>query len=534
MKILFVSVISLFLLINGFAQKPDAAIDILHYNFSVKLSDSTDRIEGQAKIKFKVIKETNTITLNLIKEGRDRKGMVVTGVFEGNQPRAFLHNDHLLKVSFDKNFSAGTEKEIEVIYSGIPIDGLIIGYNKFKHRGFFADHWPDRARNWLPCVDHPADKATLDFLITAPDHFQVVANGVQVEEISLGNGQKLTHYSETTPLPTKVMTMGAADFAVQLAGMVDCIPVYSWVYPEDKDKGFFDYAQATEILPFYIKNVGPYPYKKLANVQSKTRFGGLENAGAIFYYENSVTGTRTSESLLAHEIAHQWFGDMATEKEWAHIWLSEGFATYMTALYMENSHGKDTATKMMLQSRAQTIAYSKQRSRPVVDSSITNYMELLNPNSYQKAGWVLHMLRSQLGDSSFWKSVRTYYSRYAGKNANTEDLQKVFEEISGTNLSKFFKQWLYTAGQPKLEVIHKYEASKKLLTITITQLQETNFEFPLQIQINGNAEDGILTKSLPVKDKQTVFSIPLMEKPLKIVIDPNVRLLHEGTVSESQ
>jgi len=527
MKMLVVSILPCFLLFNCFAQKPEASVDILHYSFSVKLSDSNDKIEGQTKIKFKVIKETNSITLNLIKEGRERKGMVVASVLEGKQPLSFLHNDHLLKVSFDKNLPIGTEKEIEVIYSGIPIDGLIIGYNKFKRRGFFADHWPDRARNWLPCVDHPADKATLDFFVTAPDHFQVIANGVQMEEISLGNGQKLTHYSETTPLPTKVMTMGAADFAVQLAGMVDCIPVYSWVYPENKDQGFFDYAVATDVLPFFIKNVGPYPYKKLANVQSKTRFGGLENAGAIFYSESSVSGTRKSEGTIVHEIAHQWFGDMATEKEWAHVWLSEGFATYMTILYMESNYGKDTATKMLLQSRAQTIAYSKQRSRPVVDSSVTIYMELLNPNSYQKAGWVLHMLRLQLGDSTFWKSVRTYYARYAGKNANTEDLQKVFEEISGTKLSQFFKQWFYTPGQPKLEVAQTYDAAKKLLTLTITQQQETVFEFPLQIQLNGGAEDGVVTKSLPVKNKQTVLSIPMMEKPLKIIIDPNVRLLFE-------
>ena len=133
------------------------------------------------------------------------------------------------------------------------------------------------------------------------------------------------------------MVIGVADFAVNLSGTInECIPVYSWVYPEDRDKGFYDYAQAAEILPWFIKNVGPYAYKKLANVQSKTRFGGLENANTIFYSEHSVNGNRQSESLMVHEIAHQWFGNYATEKSFAHLWLSEGFATYMTILYMEN------------------------------------------------------------------------------------------------------------------------------------------------------------------------------------------------------
>jgi len=527
MKTFFVSILASLLLTNSFAQKPDATVDILHYSFSVNLDEYSTTISGRARIKFLVLKETNTLTLNLINETADKKGMTVSGILEDKQPISFQHSNDLIKVTFQRKLPVGTEKEIEVVYKGVPKDGLIIANNKYNHRVFFADHWPDRARHWLPCVDHPADKATVDFIITAPDHMQVVANGIQVEESSLPGGERLTHYSETTPLPTKVMAMGAADFAVKLAGVVDCIPVYSWIYPEDKAKGFPDYAQATSILPFFIKNIGPYPYKKLANVQSKTKFGGLENAGTIFYYENSVTGEQKNETLLAHEIAHQWFGNMATEKEWAHFWLSEGFATYMTTLYMESSYGKDTSTKMMITNRKQIIDYSKKKMRPVVDSSVTNYMELLNANSYQKGGWVLHMLRMQMGDSIFWRGIRTYYARFAGKNASTEDLQKVFEEVSGTNLSRFFKQWLYTAGHPKLQITNNYDSTKKLLTVTVTQQQESVFEFPLQIQINGGVEDGVLTKSLPVKDKQTIFSIPMMEKPLKILVDPNVRLLFE-------
>ncbi len=516
----------------SFSQKPDAFIDVLHYSFSINLFDSSDQVNGRATIRFAVIKETNTLTLDLIKIAADKKGMTVLGVLEGNQPISFVHDKDIIKINFSGKLPRGTEKEIEVVYQGIPKDGLLISNNKYNHRVFFADHWPDRARNWLPCVDHPSDKATVDFLITAPDHFQVVANGVQIEETSLGNGKKLTHYRETVPLPVKVMVIGVADFAVQLADVVQCIPVYSWVYPEEKDKGFFDYAQAATILPFYINNIGPYGYKKLANVQSKTRFGGLENASAIFYYENSVTGTRQTESLFAHEIAHQWFGNMATEKEWAHVWLSEGFATYMTVLYMGYQHGNDTASKMLIEDRAQTIAFSKKKMRPVVDSSITNYMELLNVNSYQKGGWVLHMLHVQLGDSIFWKGIRNYYAKYAGKNASTEDLQKIFEEVSGVNLSSFFKQWLYTAGQPNLEASYSYDPANKKLSISILQLQESLFQFPLELKIIGGAEDGMITKSIAVKEKLTTFQIPMIEKPSKIILDPNVKLLFEGLIKE--
>jgi aminopeptidase N len=530
MKVASLLLLFIYATIHASAQKPGADIDVLHYRFNVELSDSTDDISGRAVIRFKTLREITSTTFDLIKLNAQRKGMTVTGVLSNNQPISYTHDKDLLKITLPQKTAANTESEVEIVYHGVPADGLIIANNKYKHRGFFADHWPDRARHWLPCVDHPADKASVEFIITAPEHFQVVANGIQVEETSGLNGKKLTHYKETTPLPSKVMVIGVADFAVQLAGTVDCIPVYSWIYPEDKEKGFYDYGQATEILPFFIKNVGPYGYKKLANVQSKTRFGGLENAGAIFYYEGSVTGTRRTEPLLAHEIAHQWFGNMATEKEWAHVWLSEGFATYMAHLYLENVYGRDTMVSMLKKDRQQIIAFSKTNNRPVVDSSVTDIMQLLNANSYQKGGWILHMLRTQLGDSAFWRSIRTYYARYAGKNASTEDLQKVFEEISGSDLGPFFRQWLYTPGQPQLELSWKYDATKKVATLTLTQMQATPFQFPLEIQVHGGAEDGVITKSLPVKEKITTINIPLLEKPSRILLDPNVKLLHEGVV----
>lgn len=527
MKKISLIVILLLTIIIGYAQKPGASIDVLHYGFSITLNDANDRIKGEAAIKFLALKEVNAVSFDLASLNSQNKGMQVSAVQMGNTSLSFTHSNNVLNIKMAEKLSVGTETTINIAYSGIPADGLIITTNKHKHRGFFADHWPNRAHEWLPCIDHPADKAMVDFYITAPDHYQVVANGIQTEVSSLGDGNKLTRYTETVPLPTKVMVIGVAGFAVQLSGNIDCIPVYAWTYPEDKQDGFYDYAQATSILPFFIQNIGPYGYKKLANVQSKTRYGGLENASAIFYYENSVTGTRKSESLLAHEIAHQWFGNMATEKEWAHIWLSEGFATYMTVLYMESAHGRDTAVHMLKENRVQTIAHSKKSLKPIVDSSATDYMELLNTNSYQKAGWVLHMLRMQLGDSTFWRSVRTYYQQYAGKNADTEDFQKIIEAINGKNLKQFFTQWLYTPGQPKLQITYNYDQSKKLASFTLTQLQENLFNFPIEIQVMGGVEDGTITKSIQVSGKETKFSIPMMEKPSKVVLDPNVKLLFE-------
>jgi len=510
-------------------------IDVLHYKYEIELNDANDTIHGRAEITGSVIKETGAFSfdINFAKEGS--KGMRVEKTFLYSEEKkewvwiGFVHDsDGFCIIGFEKALKPKTVFKIAVVYKGVPADGLIISKTKYGHRSFFADNWPNRGHNWIPCHDDPADKATVEFIVTAPEHYQVVANGVQIEETSLGNGFKLTHWKEDTPISTKVMVIGAADFAVNLAGVVNGnIPIYSWVYPENKDKGFYDYALANGILEYYISHVGPYGYKKLANVQSKTRFGGLENANTIFYSENSVTGTRKSEGLLAHEIAHQWFGNMATEKSFGHLWLSEGFATYFTILYFENKYGKDTAIKMLKEDREQVIAYSKESKKAVVDTEETDYMKLLNPNSYPKGGWVLHMLRSELGDSVFWRSIRKYYATYAGSIADTRDLQKVFEDVSGKNLKQFFDQWLYTTGQPELEIIWSYDADKSLI-INIKQLQKNIFKFPLAFKINTST--GSKNEKVFVDKAVSSFKIKQDQKPVSIIVDPDTELLMSNTI----
>ena len=512
------------------AQQPGATIDVQHYGFSITLTDTSDVIKGKAAIEVLCIKDTKTITLDLISKNNNRKGMTVLQVTGNGNPLSYTHTNNLLSIQFETPVKTGEHKNLEITYEGIPDNGLIITKNKYGHRVFFADNWPNRARHWLPCVDHPADKASLDFTVTAPDHYQVISNGVKTIDTTLSNQQRRTHYTETTPLSTKIMVIGVASFAIQESGIVNNIPVSSWVYPEEKDKGFYDYALAADILPYFIKNVGPYAFKKLANVESTTMFGGMENASAIFYSdEASITGDRKSESLLAHEIAHQWFGDMATEADWSHLWLSEGFATYMTILYFEHKYGYDTARQMLTKNRQQVIDFARKRLRPVVDSSVTNYMELLNANSYQKGGWVLHMLRRQLGDSTFWRGIQTYYNRFAGKNAVTGDLCKVMEEVSGRNLKPFFHQWLFTTGHPKLDITWKYNATKKAIDITVIQQQETIFQFPLEVQIESS-----LLKNTYITNRETRLSIPFVKKPATVTVDPQVNLLFEGHITEKK
>ena len=505
--------------------------DVLSYKFNIGLNDVNDTIHGVAEIKTKMLQSAEEVQFDLATTDNKGNGMKVLKL-EGTNVRGWIHKENKIRIFIGKKLNSGDSASFTIQYAGIPIDGLIISKTKFGQRSFFADNWPDRGHNWIPCNDDPADKAMTEFIVTAPEHYQVVANGIQVEESSFSNGFKLTHWKEETPISPKVMVIGVADFAVNLAGFVNgCIPVYSWVYPENKDKGFYDYAIAKDILPFFINNVGPYGYKKLANVQSKTRFGGLENANTIFYSEASVSGIRRSEGTIAHEIAHQWFGNMATEKSFGHLWLSEGFATYFTILYFEAKAGKDTAISMLKEDREQVIAFSKRSDKPIVDTNERDYMKLLNANSYQKGGWVLHMLRTELGDSVFWRSIRKYYATYGGSIAGTEDLQKVFEDVSGTKLDQFFKQWLFTPGQPDLTLQWSYNNSSKEVTVNIDQKQVGDFIFPLKIGLKYTS-GKIETQKVYVDKKSKIYTFKVKEKPSSLIPDPDTELLVNTSVKE--
>jgi len=452
--------------------------------------------------------------------------MVVSEVTEDDKKLPFVQDSDA--VNINTTAKRNSIHTYTITYKGVPGDGLIISTNRFGHRTFFGDNWPDLAHHWLPCNDNPADKASVEFIVTAPDHYQVVANGLMTEETQLPDHLKLTHWKETAQLPTKVMVIGVADFTIDHTGDVAGIPVYTYVFPENKEAGFKTYATAKEILAFFIKKIGPYAYEKLANVQSKTKFGGMENASAIFYPENSIS-SKSTEEVMAHEIAHQWFGDAVTEKSFNHLWLSEGFATFMTNVYLENKYGPQILKKRLAADRLTVFDFEKMGSMPVVDTAITsNFSELLNANSYQKGGWVLHMLKQKLGEQAFWKGIRNYYAKYNGGNANTDDLREIMEQASGQNLQQFFKQWLYTAGHPQLTVTWKYNVRKGLVEIQVTQQQNALFQFPLEISIDNRLY------TIDVKDKLTKVQFITKQKPPAITIDPNVNLLAEFKLTESR
>lgn len=522
-------------------------VDIRNYAFHLTLSDATDEIRGRAVIDvaFNGAGETE-LWFDLVSatptdgdaSTGDNHGMRVlqVAVAQGSsEPRTarFQHADDRLGISlFEPSMVEGSARVV-VDYAGTPATGLRIGPNKHGDRTFFSDNWPNRARNWLPTVDHPYDKATSEFVVTAPSRYQVISNGLLVEETDLQDGTRRTHWKQSVPIPSWLYVLGVAEFAVQYLGEYDGRSLQTWVYAKDRDDGFYDFAVPTKrALEFYGEYVGPYAYEKLANVQSASVGGGMEAASAIFYGENSVTGDRSVRwrNVIIHEVAHQWFGNAVTEYDWDDIWLSEGFATYFTLLFIEHAYGREEFVSG-LRSAAERVWtwYDDNPDYRIVHDNLADMSKVTSIATYQKGAWVLHMLRNQVGDEAFWTGIRAYYAEHMNGSATTTDFRRAMEKTSGQQLEWFFEQWLYRGGNPALRGSWSYDAAGTVI-VELEQGWEDGFAYRLPLEIGVYSGDRLLpvVHSVELDGLRGRYVLPNDGEPSRVVLDPNTRSLFQA------
>ena len=443
MKKICVFIFATVYFISGFAQiDPIPTTDVLAYNFTIEVNDRNDSIIGTTTITGKGTGYNNHLVLNLKNQDRTKKGMTVSSVTELNgKPLAYSQSNDVIDINL--NYKQNLYNYTLLIkYSGVPTNGLIIGQNKFGNRTWFGDNWPNRAQYWLPCIDNIADKASVAWNVIAPSQYQVVANGLLQSKKECAVNTTCWHFVQSQPIPTKVMTIGIAELQKKCMLLRDSIEICNYYYPQTYAAQPNKMDVAKDVLIFFEKTIGTYPFDKLNNVQSTTMFGGMENANNIFYDEYAVDAQQSMEALIAHEVAHQWFGNTVTEADFSQLWLSEGFATFFTNYYLEKKYGVDTLQKRLKTDSVKVANFLRSKKIPVINTT-TNYMSLLNACSYEKGGLFLQALRTKLGDTVFFNGIKKYYSTYKYKNATTNDFKKVMEVISKQNLTALFKYWLY-------------------------------------------------------------------------------------------
>ena len=513
-------------------------IDVDHYRFALTLADSTDRIVGSAGIRFRVLAAGVTQVVFDLADARDARsgrGMRVSAVSLDGKSLTFRHADDRLVVQLPGAPANGTHLTITITYDGIPADGLHIGPTPHGDRAFFSDNWPNKGHHWLPMIDHIADKATMEMQVVAPASYQVISNGLRMETTDLAAGMRRTLWRESVPIAPWLYALGVARFAVQRVGDYNGVPIESWVFAQDRDAGFFDYAvPAKDALAFYSEWIGPFSYEKLANVQSNSVSGGMEAASAIFYSAGSVAGNRPVRwrNVIIHEIAHQWFGDAVTETDWNDVWLSEGFATYFTLLFIEHAYGRDEFVAGLRTSRKAVLDFdTRTPDYRVVHANLTDMSQVTTRMIYEKGAWTLHMLRGELGDDVFWAGIRDYYARHRDGNATTTDFRQAMERASGKDLKPFFDQWLYRGGVPRVQGTWSWDAQAKQVVLDVRQTQP-GAPFVLPIDIGITAPDGTArVESVTLTGSAGRFTFPAAAIPMKVELDPNLRTLMDGQLS---
>jgi len=524
---------------DGYPKNPK--IDALNYIFNIELSDDTDVISCEVTVDIRYRDAgVQEVRLDLINASSalDGKGMVVSSVESNGKALKFTHKNDELFIHLPEPSKLNQRAKYVIRYKGIPASGLHIGDNKHGDRTFFSDNWPNRGRNWLSTIDHPYDKAMCEFIVTAPNRYQVVSNGLKIEETNLDNNMKLTHWKQSVPIASWLYVLGVAEFAVQYVDEFDGKSIETWVFKQDRDAGFYDFAEPTkQALEFYSDYVGPFSYEKLANIQSNSVSGGMEAASAILYSAGSVVGDRNTRwrNVVIHEVAHQWFGNAVTEYDWDDIWLSEGFATYFTLLFIEHQYGRDEFVEGLSssQKRVDTF-YEKHPKYTIVHDNLKDMKDVTTSQIYQKGSWILHMLRGVVGTDTFWEGIQIYYNQYKDLNATTADFKRVMEEVSGKNLDVFFEQWLYKPGILQLKGNWKYIKKDGEVVINLNQVQTDGslFEMPLEIAIDFGVKSQQL-ELIQIKGKSNSFKIKVVEEPKEITLDPNYWVLMNADLKKS-
>jgi aminopeptidase N len=522
----------------------DGDLDVLHYDIELGLGHTADWIGARTGLRIRARAPLDRVVL-------DFTGLAVDDVtIDGTGISRWALDDHgLLAIRLPRALADGDQVQLVVTYRGVPDDGLVLRTNVHGERTAFADNWPNRARFWFPSIDHPSDKATVRFVVHAPAAWAVAANGRLVGQpvptpagaLGPADGPRRTWtWATAVPIPTYTMVVGAGPLVRDEVGLAacgrapasprpdGCVEVTTWLFAADVERGSASFRRAAAMVDFFADVVGPYPYEKLAHIQSSTRFGGMENASAIFYAEQALAQGRDIEGTVSHETAHQWFGDSVTETAWGHLWLSEGFATYFGALFFEYADGP-AALRRLMAGAARSYLASPDTLRPTVDGETESLFDLLNANSYQKGAWVLHMLRDVVGDEVFFRGVRVYYERFRDSTALTDDFRRAMEEVSGEELDWFFEQWLHQPGHPVLDV-GVADTGPGTVEVTVRQVQGAyapRFRIPLELELRW--EGGDRRERVQVTGATHTFRFDVPTGPVTVVVDPDGVLLKRLT-----
>jgi len=457
----------------------------------------------------------------------------------GNIDVAFKTSGEKIYLTLDKAYSPTELISLRFKYSTKPnkgiyfVDAEIEDGKTIRNAQVWTQGEAEEAHFWFPSYDFPDDKATSEQFITVDKGETAIANGELLEEVENADNTKTFHYKMPVPHSTYLTSFVVGTYS-KVSDSYKNIPLGFYLYPGQESVAQKSYGKTKDMMRVFEELTGvAFPYNKYdQTIVANFQFGGMENITATTMADTEIlfNPPEIVEDLVSHELAHSWFGDLVTCRNWAELWLNEGFATFMEAAYRERMYGRDDYLRKIREDAAQYFvddAIKKSRhglfnqlARP--DNSI------FDVTTYQKGGAVVHTLRETVGTENFWKAINIYLNRHKFQNVETPDLQKAMEEASGKDLNWFFGQWVYGGGYPKINVKQTYNAATKRLNLTVAQTQTIDkitpraFVLPMEIEITTAA--GTKIEMVEIKKRVENFSIKVEGKPTKIVFDKDEKI----------
>jgi aminopeptidase N len=512
---------------------PERFVDIVHVAIDVTPDFKQRSVSGQTKVRFRPLRSgLMELKLNAV-------DLRVRDVSSTARIQAYQNTDSELVIVFASALPENAEQDITVQYDAFPQKGL---YFRTAEMGYlpedehlFTQGEDIEARHWFPCYDSPNEKFTSEVICRIPEGMTVLSNGKLHSEQPMGNGLKAVHWIQDKPHVSYLICLVAGNLK-KIEDKYRDIPLAFYTPASQIELAQNSFAQTREMMEFFEKEIGvPYPWQKYYQVCIQDfMWGGMENTsittltdGTLFPAETE--NIRSSQGLVAHELAHQWFGDFVTCKDWSQLWLNEGFATYYAHLYSQFKNGQEDFLYGLYNSaRAFINRTSAEDSRPVVFRKYDQPTELFGYLVYPKGAWVLHMLRNELGADLYRRCIQTYLQTHQFSTVETHDLIRVIEEVSGRSLTQFFDQWIFHPHFPEVRATYAWDEKQKLARISIAQVQQlTNeislFKFPLTVRFKGTF--GSVERVLSIAGKQHDFFVPLDAAPQIVRLDPDYTLL---------
>jgi len=381
-------------------------------------------------------------------------------------------------------------------------------------------------RHWFPCQDHPGQRMSTSLSVVVPRGWFALSNGVLRERSDVEDGTRFS-WVQSEPHPAYLVTLAAGEFD-ESHTEVGGLPVDYYVPQGRGEQIERSLGRTPEMIRVFADRLStPFPWAKYAQVVvADFIFGGMENTSATTLFERALLDERAAldvdmDSLVAHELAHQWFGDLVTCREWTHAWLNEGFATYMEHVWKEHHEGRDAYLyNLEVDLELYLSEHSGRYGRPIVERHWDTPIDIFDRHLYQKGGLVLHVLRETLGDVAFWRGLTFYLERHRGGSVETRDLLRALEDATGRSLEELFHQWVGRAGHPELEVSAKI--ADDATRVTIKQKQGDKSLFHLRIPVIVTTEEGSVRHVLDVTGKSETFALPTKGRALMVVVDPDM------------